>query len=72
MSLGIKRTRNIGEIEDRVHEDDAEHDLFEKEWDELVIRFNRESREYSVRTAKLLSAEYAALNNRPDKAKTGD
>jgi hypothetical protein len=72
MSLGNKRTGFIGEGKDTAGDQDLADDLFDQEWDELVICFDRESREYHVKTAKLLSADYVALENRLSKAKAGD
>jgi hypothetical protein len=53
MSLGFKRTRSIVEQSHRSKpygrtDDDS---LFEKEWDELVIRFDAESHQYKVGTS---------------------
>jgi hypothetical protein len=53
MSLGFKRTRSIGEQSDwsKLYDRAENESLFEKEWDELVIRFDEESHQYKVGTA---------------------
>lgn len=53
MSLGFKRTRSIGEQSDwsKLYDRAENESLFEKEWDELVIRFDKESHQYKVGTA---------------------
>jgi hypothetical protein len=54
MSLGIKKAKVIGdsESESKRRESLSGADpLFEKEWDELVIRFDKKSSQFRVRTA---------------------
>lgn len=52
MSLGFKRSRSTTERDGRSRRDGQTEteSLFEKEWDELVIRFDNESRQYRVGT----------------------
>jgi len=53
MSLGLKTSRSIGEKRKGLGERDRvdAESLFEKEWDELVIRFDEERQLYRVATA---------------------
>ena len=54
MSLGFKKAKVIGYSESgskRPESLSASDPLFEKEWDELVIRFDKKSSQFRVRTA---------------------
>jgi len=54
MSLGFKKAKVIGDNESGSKRSDslnASDPLFEKEWDELVIRFDKKSSQFRVRTA---------------------
>jgi hypothetical protein len=50
MSLGFKRSRSAGSDKWRSDSDERmdPESLFEKEWDELVIRYDQESQKYRV------------------------
>ena len=70
MTLGAKRSRTIGGyskslgLRDRVDQES----LFEKEWDELVIRFDEERQSYRVDTA----SQNVDLDDDPHTAKLHD
>ena len=53
MSFGIKRSRSVGVTRNSLGLLGRANpgSLFEKEWDELVIRFDEERQSYRVRTA---------------------
>jgi hypothetical protein len=54
MSLGFKKAKVIGDNvsgSKRSESLNASDPLFEKEWDELVIRFDKKSSQFRVRTA---------------------
>ena len=57
MTFSVKRSRSIGGnrhslgLKDRADRES----LFEKEWDELIIRFDHERQDYTVDTASQLA-----------------
>ena len=61
MTFGYKRAKYIGEGEsnsDRVK--GRKTDVLDGDWDELVIRFDKKSRQFKVRTAKELEKRKTA------------
>lgn len=54
MSLGFKKAKVIGDgesVSKRRENLNASDPLFEKDWDELVIRFDKKSSQFRVKTA---------------------
>jgi hypothetical protein len=71
MSLGFKKAKVIGDNKSgsrRSESLSASDPLFEKEWDELVIRFDKKSSQFRVRTA----SQPADRKSRRDTAKLID
>jgi hypothetical protein len=54
MGTGFRRAKYIGNNSDTESRraGHAKRDVLEGDWDELVIRFDKESRQFRVRTAK--------------------
>jgi hypothetical protein len=70
MSLGYKRAKYIGEGgSNSEHAKTRKTDVLDGDWDEFVIRFDKKSRQFKVRTAKELERRKTAKLRRDDRLK---
>jgi hypothetical protein len=70
MSLGYKRAKYIGEADSDLGKTNGRKaDVLDGDWDEFVIRFDKKSRQFKVRTAKELEKRKTAKLSRSDESK---